>query len=183
MISMQNMKYIVEIAKHHSISSAAKSLFVSQSTLSTAVREVEQQLGISIFKRNNRGIEVTFEGQDFLNHAKDIVEQSEYLERRYKHRKTLPMRFSVSTQRLPFSVMSFIQIVEDLELRHYDIAIRECRPMRSYTMWRPGAVSSASCVSTSIISIPCKSSLIPAIWAFMSWDSSPPMFSCGKNTL
>ena len=126
MISMQNMKYIVEIAKHHSISSAAKSLFVSQSTLSTAVREVEQQLGISIFKRNNRGIEVTFEGQDFLNHAKDIVEQSEYLERRYKHRKTLPMRFSVSTQRLPFSVMSFIQIVEDLELRHYDIAIREC---------------------------------------------------------
>ena len=126
MISMQNMKYIVEIAKQHSISSAAKSLFVSQSTLSTAVREVEQQLGISIFKRNNRGIEVTFEGQDFLNHAKDIVEQSEYLERRYKHRKTLPMRFSVSTQRLPFSVMSFIQIVEDLELRHYDIAIREC---------------------------------------------------------
>lgn len=61
MISMQNMKYIVEIAKHHSISAAAKSLFVSQSTLSTAVREVEQQLGISIFKRNNRGIEVTFE--------------------------------------------------------------------------------------------------------------------------
>lgn len=126
MISIQNMKYIIEIGQHRSISAAAKSLFVSQSTLSTAVREVEQQLGISIFKRSNRGIEVTFEGRDFLNHAKDIVEQNEYLEQRYKSRKTLPMRFSVSTQRLPFPVMSFIQIVDTMELTQYDIAIREC---------------------------------------------------------
>jgi len=126
MISLQNMKYMIEISRHQSISAAAKALYISQSTLSTAIKEVEQSLGILLFKRNSRGVELTYEGQDYLNHARDIVEQADYLERRYQHQKSIPMRFSVSTQRLPFSTMSFIKIVDEIGLDRYDIAIREC---------------------------------------------------------
>lgn len=126
MISLQNMRYMIEISKHQSISAAAKSLFISQSTLSTAIKEVEQSLGIVLFKRNSRGVELTYEGRDYISHAKDIVEQAEYLERRYQHKKSLPMRFSVSTQRLPFATKAFIKIIDKIGLDRYDIAIREC---------------------------------------------------------
>ncbi|MEL7566454.1 MAG: LysR family transcriptional regulator [Dehalobacterium sp.] len=126
MISLQNIKYMIEISRHQSISSAAKSLFISQSTLSTAIKEVEQSLGILLFKRNSRGVELTYEGLDYINHAKDILEQAEYLERRYQHKKSLPMRFSVSTQRLPFATKAFIKIIDVIGLNRYDVAVREC---------------------------------------------------------
>lgn len=126
MITIQNMKYMTEIAKQKSFSAAAKALFLSQSTLSSAVKEVEGQIGITLFRRTNRGIEITFEGQKFLRHAQEIVNQAEYIEQLYQHHRYVPYRFSVSTQRIPVAVMSFTQIVNELSIEQYDIAIREC---------------------------------------------------------
>ncbi|KIR02254.1 hypothetical protein P261_01069 [Lachnospiraceae bacterium TWA4] len=124
-MTLQNMKYIIEIANQQSISKAAKSLYLSQSTLSTAVKEVESSLGITIFNRTNRGITLTYDGEDFIKYAKEIVQQSDYLMNRYQHRNYIPMRFSVSTQRLPFAVRAFKKLLETLNLSGYDIAIRE----------------------------------------------------------
>ncbi|WP_324825600.1 LysR family transcriptional regulator [Sinanaerobacter sp. ZZT-01] len=120
------MKYIIETSKHQSFSEASKALFISQSTLSTAIKSVEESLGIILFHRNNRGVTLTYDGEDYLKYAKEIVYQSEQLEQRYQSRKYLPMRFSVSTQRLPFAVRSFTKLTSDLNLDTYDIAIREC---------------------------------------------------------
>ncbi|QIB70331.1 LysR family transcriptional regulator [Aminipila butyrica] len=125
-MTLQSMKYIIETANHQSFSEAAKVLFISQSTLSTAIKEMEKNLGIILFYRNNRGVTLTADGEDFLKYAKEIVYQSEQLEQRYRYRKYLPMRFSVSTQRLPFAVRSFTQLMNTLDLESYDIAIREC---------------------------------------------------------
>ena len=113
-MTLQNLKYILEISNNHSFSRAAKNLFVSQSTLSAAVKELEADLGISIFKRTNRGVTLTYDGEDFIKYAREIVEQSQYLEQRYHSRKSLPMRFSVSCQHLPSAVRAFTIFLEEI---------------------------------------------------------------------
>lgn len=125
-MTLQNLKYMLEISNSHSFSKAAKNLFVSQSTLSTAVKELESDLGITIFKRTNRGVSLTYDGEDFIKYAKEIVEQSQYLEQRYHARKSLPMRFSVSCQHLPSAVRAFTSFLAEINSPTYDIAIREC---------------------------------------------------------
>ena len=71
-MTLQNLKYIIEIADSNSFSRAAKNLYVSQSTLSTAVQDVEQSLGIRLFHRSNRGVTLTFDGEDFIRYARAV---------------------------------------------------------------------------------------------------------------
>lgn len=125
-MTLQNLKYIINISNCCSFSKAAKQLFVSQSTLSAAVKEVEQHLGITIFHRTNRGVTLTKDGEDFIRYAKEIVEQARYLEQRYTARKTIPTHFSISTQHLPFVVRAFTYFLNDLDFSNYDMSLREC---------------------------------------------------------
>mgnify|MGYP004728786293 CR=1 FL=1 len=125
-MTLQNLKYMIEISNCKSFSKAAKNLFISQSTLSSAMKELESDLGITIFKRTNRGVSLTYDGEDFIKYAREIVEQSQYLEQRYHARKSLPMRFSVSCQHLSSAVRAFTQFLSEVESDSYDIAIREC---------------------------------------------------------
>ncbi len=125
-MTLQNMYYAIEISNCHSFSEAARKLFISQSTLSSAIQDMENELGIQIFRRTNRGISLTFDGEDFIRYAKEIVELSHYLEQRYQGRKSIPMRFSVSSQRLPFAVRAFTRIFGEIDEQNYDVAIREC---------------------------------------------------------
>lgn len=125
-MTLQNLKYMIEISNCCSFSKAAKQLFVSQSTLSSAVKEMESELGITIFNRTNRGAVLTKDGEDFIRYAKEIVEQTRYLKQRYTARKTLPTHFSISTHHLPFVVRSFADFLNDLNFTSYDMALREC---------------------------------------------------------
>lgn len=111
-MTLQNLKYVVAVAEHGSFSAAAKALYISQSTLSSAIKELEAELGTQLFLRSNRGIQPTPDGEDFLRYAREIVEQSRALERRYRHRRYAPTRFAVSTQRLPFAVRAFQRFME-----------------------------------------------------------------------
>ena len=123
-MTLQNLKYMLEISNSHSFSKAAKNLFVSQSTLSAAVKELESDLGITIFKRTNRGVSLTYDGEDFIKYAKEIVEQSQYLEQRYHARKSLPMRFSVSCQHYSFAVNAFVDLIKEYGQDNYDFSLR-----------------------------------------------------------
>ena len=68
-MTFQQLEYIVEISKCGSINKAAQKLFLSQSGISTAVRELENELGIRVLARSNRGVEFTPEGKEFLSYA------------------------------------------------------------------------------------------------------------------
>ena len=106
----------VEISKCGSINKAAQKLFLSQSGISTAVRELEQELGIRIFARSNRGVEFTQEGKEFLSYAISLLEQKHRIEGLYKDsRDDAPMRFSVSCQRYPFCVDAFLRLLDIAE--------------------------------------------------------------------
>ena len=74
-MTLQQMKYVIEIAERGSMNEAAKSLFMSQPSLSATIKDLEDELGITIFQRSNRGIELTTEGSEFLGYVRQILDQ------------------------------------------------------------------------------------------------------------
>lgn len=125
-MTLQQMYYITQVAKYRSYSEAAKALFVSQSTLSLAVKDAETELRITIFDRSNKGIGLTEEGADFLSRIQDILDRSKNLEEYYLQRQLTDLRFSVSTQRLAFAVRAFNRLLDGIDWNSYDVAMREC---------------------------------------------------------
>lgn len=124
-MTLQSLRYIVEIAKHKSFSKAASTLYMTQSALSASVKDIEEELGIQIFLRTNRGIRLTPDGEDCLTYCKEIIERSDRLSTRYKNRDTLHTYFSVSTQHLPFAVRAFNELLTTSAPNHYHMAIYE----------------------------------------------------------
>lgn len=124
-MTLQQMYYITQVANYRSYSEAAKALFVSQSTLSLAVKDAETELRITIFSRSNRGVELTEEGTDFLGRIQDILDRSKGLEEYYLQRQLMDMRFSVSAQRLAFAVRAFNRLLDGIDWNRYDVAMRE----------------------------------------------------------
>ncbi|RBT31089.1 hypothetical protein EB02_01318 [Enterococcus faecium] len=82
-MNIQQMKYVVAVANNGSFREAAKKMFVSQPSLSAGIKELETELGITLFTRTNRGAYLTEEGQDFLNRAEKILVQLDTLETHY----------------------------------------------------------------------------------------------------
>lgn len=95
------MKYVAAIANNGSFREAAKKLFITQPSLSNAIRELEEELGISLFLRTNKGAFLTEDGVAFLEQAEKVLVQMELLENRYREAVTSE-RFSVSSQHYDF---------------------------------------------------------------------------------
>ncbi len=126
-MTLLQLKYAIEIAQCGSINIAAKKLFISQPSLSKAIKELETEINISIFERSNRGINVTVDGVEFLTYARQIIEQTELLEKRYLNAKPSPQHFSVSTQHYAFAVNAFVDLVEKYGINEYEFTLRETK--------------------------------------------------------
>lgn len=79
-MTIQQMKYIIAIVQCGSITEAAKQLFISQPSLSNAVKDIEAEAGIEIFQRAAKGITLTTDGMEYLSYARRVVEQAELME-------------------------------------------------------------------------------------------------------
>lgn len=126
-MTLQQLKYAIEVATRGSMNEAAKRLFISQPSLSNAIRELEQELRITIFERTNKGITLSKEGVEFLSYARQVVEQAELLENRYLNAKPSPQHFSVSTQHYAFAVNAFVNLVRQYGHEEYELALRETK--------------------------------------------------------
>ena len=125
-MTLQQMNYILEIDRCGSMNKAAQSLFVSQSALSSAILEVEKELGITIFRRSNRGIALTDDGRELLNQITPIVEQSRKLSRYYSRRQnTDRVHLSVSAQRYPFCTKAFVAFLNSLGQLPLQLSLKE----------------------------------------------------------
>ncbi len=126
-MTFQQLSYVVEISKCGSINKAASKLFLSQSALSSAVHELETELRITIFRRTNKGVELTDDGREFLSMAVSLLEQKRLLESLYRDSGNLSVaaRLSVSTQRYPFSESAFLRILLDNRENRYRFTIKE----------------------------------------------------------
>ena len=125
-MTLQQLQQIITIADSGSMNEAAKKMFISQPSLSAAVKELEKEIGISIFVRSNRGIVITPEGEEFLGYARQIFEQYQLLEKRYIEKKA-KKKFSVSMQHYTFAVKAFVEMVKKVGMEAYDFAIHETR--------------------------------------------------------
>lgn len=126
-MTLQQLKYVIEVAKRGSMNEAAKRLFISQPSLSNAIRDLEEEIGIAIFERTNKGITLSPEGAEFLGYARQVIEQAELLESRYLNAKPAPQHFSVSTQHYAFAVNAFVNLVREHGHEEYELALRETK--------------------------------------------------------
>ncbi len=126
-MTLQQMRYAVTIAQYGSMNKAADMLFVSQPSLTSAIRSMEEELGIKIFKRSKRGVTITNDGAEFLEHARRICQQYEILEEKYVNSASLKRKFGVSTQHYSFAIKAFVEMVKKYDTAEYEFAIRETR--------------------------------------------------------
>lgn len=124
-MTLQQIKYIVTVAETGNITEAAKRLFISQPSLTNAVRELENEMQVTIFNRTNKGVVVTNEGDVFLSYARQILEQVGLLEEKYLNVKERRPRFSVSCQHYSFAVNAFVDVIKMFDADQYDFTLRE----------------------------------------------------------
>ena len=124
---IQQLHYIVKIVGTGSMNEAAKQLFITQPSLSNAVRDLEREMGIKIFIRNPKGITLTKDGVEFLSYARQILEQTALLEERYKSKDTNRELFSVSSQHYAFVVNAFVSLLKGADMSRYELFLRETR--------------------------------------------------------
>ncbi len=123
-MTFNQLKYVVKIAETGNISEAANKLFISQPSLTNAIRSLEKEMQINIFNRTNKGVTLTQEGKEFLAYARQVLEQTDLLEARFMHSKPKP-HFSVSCQHYSFAVNAFVDVIKEFDADEYDFTLRE----------------------------------------------------------
>lgn len=124
-MTLQQLRYILEIVRQGSISRAASELFLTQPSLSRAVSELEQELHITIFRRTNRGVVLSEEGIRFLSYARQVVAQADLLEKKYQSHVPLRHTFSISSQHYAIVEAAFADLIKSDDASHYDFYLRE----------------------------------------------------------
>ena len=126
-MTLQQIHYALVIAETKSMNKAARKLFISQPTLTSAMRELETDLGITIFLRSGRGVTVTNEGSEFLSYAAQIYQMYELTMEKYGDGEKVKRRFCVSTQHYSFAVKAFVETVRAFGTNEYEFSILETR--------------------------------------------------------
>ncbi|WP_099469551.1 LysR family transcriptional regulator [Konateibacter massiliensis] len=124
-MTLQQLKYVTMVAETGTITEAASNLFISQPSLTNAIKELEKEMGISIFERTNKGIVVSKEGEAFLGYARQVLEQANLLEETYKGGKGGKQEFCISTQHYSFAVNAFVDLIKEYGQEEYDFSLRE----------------------------------------------------------
>ena len=124
-MTLQQLKYAVAVADCRNITEASRRVYVSQPSLTAAIRELENEMGITLFLRSNKGVSVTNEGDEFLSYARQVLEQANLLEDRFKGNVGGNTIFSVSCQHYSFAVNAFVDVIRQFGGNEYDFTLRE----------------------------------------------------------
>ncbi len=124
-MTLQQLRYVTMVAKTGTITEAANKLYISQPSLTSAIHELENEMNIVIFRRTNKGVSITKEGEDFLGYARQVLEQASILEDKYKKNSGGKKQFCVSTQHYSFAVNAFVDLIKKYGQDEYDFSIRE----------------------------------------------------------
>ena len=128
-MNIQQLRYVVAISEAGSLNKAAELLYVSQPSLTNAIRELEKELGITIFHRSGKGVSLTNDGAEFLQHAREMTWHYDNLLEKYKANGKIKKKFGISTQHYSFAVKSFVEMVKQFGTEEYEFAIRETKTL------------------------------------------------------
>jgi len=129
-MTLQQMRYAIMVAEKHSFGKAALALFISQPSLSNAIHSLEEELGIQLFIRTSRGVEITPRGYMFIESAKRIISQTDSMLRQYTASDEESfVYFGVSSLQYAFASKAFARMLASMEELHYNLCIRDTHHM------------------------------------------------------
>ena len=126
-MTIQQLNYVITISEKGSLNKAAEVLYVTQPSLTSAVRELEKELGITLFNRGGKGVTLTNDGAEFIQYARQVVTQYDRLLEKYGKGGNLRKKFGISCQHYSFAVKSFVEMVKHFDTDEYEFAIRETK--------------------------------------------------------
>lgn len=126
-MNFKQLEYLVKVAQTQSITKAAEELYISQPSLSHAIKELEGEMNITIFHRSQKGVILTSQGEEFLTYARQILEQVNLLNRRYKENEAPQQIFSVAGQHYAFVVDAFVRLLKQYDQTDYQASLKEMR--------------------------------------------------------
>ena len=126
-MTLTQLKYAITVSEAGSMNQAAKELFISQPSLSLAIRDLEEEIGVELFRRSSRGILLTPDGEEFIGYAKQVVEQYQLIESKYVQKEKVKKKFSVSMQHYTFAVNAFVEMVKQFGMDEYEFAVHETK--------------------------------------------------------
>ena len=129
-MTIQQLKYIITVAETGSITEAAKKLYISQPSLSNAIKDIEKETKLTVFHRSRQGIALTKEGLEFLGYARSVVQQMELLKNRFVSNEPAKLRFGVSTQHYTFTSNAFVEMVERFGQERYEFILNETQTIQ-----------------------------------------------------
>ena len=124
-MTLQQLKYAVTVAETKNITEASRKVYISQPSLTAAIHELENEMGITIFSRTNKGVSITNEGDEFLAYARQVLDQASLLEAHFKGETETTPIFSVSCQHYSFAVNAFVEVIKQFGGNEYDFTLRE----------------------------------------------------------
>ena len=124
-MKLQQLRYVVKVAECGSITEASRRLFVSQPSITASIRDLENEMGVHIFERTNKGVILSEEGETFLGYARQVLDQADLLEGKYKGTSEQVPHFSVSCQHYSFAVNAFVDVIREFDAARYDFTLRE----------------------------------------------------------
>ena len=124
-MTIQQLRYVIVICEEGSLNKASEQLYIAQPSLTSAVQELEKELGITIFNRGGRGVTPTNDGLEFIRYAREVLSQYDNLLEKYGKNGNLRKKFGISTQHYSFAVKSFVEMVKHFGTDEYEFAIRE----------------------------------------------------------
>lgn len=130
-MNILHMKYAVEVAKVGSLNKASETLLVATPNISRSIKELEGDLGIVIFDRTAKGMELTPEGEEFINYAKGILSQIDEVENLYKKGTSKKQKFSISVPRACYISEAFSEFSKSLSDEPAEIFYKETNSQRT----------------------------------------------------
>lgn len=130
-MNILHMKYAVEVARIGSINKTAGQLFIAPPNLSRSIKELEADLGITIFERNSKGMTLTPDGEEFIRYAKGVLNQIDDIERKYRTGAPLKQRFSISVPRASYISDAFVQFSHCLKTDSAEVYYMETNSSRA----------------------------------------------------
>ena len=127
LMTLNQLKYVIEISRKGSINEAARSLFISQPSLTGALKSLEDEIGFEIFTRTNSGIVQTVKGGEFLGYARSVMEQFDILDSKYISNRNIRRSFHVSMQHYTFAVNAFVSVIKKFGMDEFEFEIHETR--------------------------------------------------------
>lgn len=130
-MNLLHLKYAVEVARVGSLNKAAENLIIAQPNLSRSIKELEAEVGITVFERTPKGVYLTAQGEEFIGHARGLLKQIDHLENMYKDDRPVRRRFAASVPRAGYICDAFVKFSSSVESRAFELFYKETNSKRT----------------------------------------------------